>query len=97
MESLVDVTTTAFEGILGVCVIFAAGYAYNAKQDHETGKVCSPPCSAFAILVGVDVLTLYQTLRGISRKLLLPALVFVTFASSGNLTWKRLPQRECSL
>jgi hypothetical protein len=39
MESLVDVTTTAFQAILGVCVVFAAGYAYNTNQERELGKV----------------------------------------------------------
>jgi hypothetical protein len=42
-ESLVDVTTTVFEAILGVCVVFAAGYAYNAKLDVGSGQVSPVP------------------------------------------------------
>lgn len=48
MESLVDVTTTAFEAILGVCVVFGAGYAYNSKLDSGSGKVSHHGLSAFA-------------------------------------------------
>lgn len=41
MESLIDVVTTSFEAILGACVVFAAGYAYNTKQDKGVGQVSS--------------------------------------------------------
>jgi hypothetical protein len=32
MESLVDITTTTFQAIVAVCVVFTAGYAYKLAE-----------------------------------------------------------------
>jgi len=39
MESFVDITTTTFQAILAVCVVFTAGYAFNGKRGGELSTV----------------------------------------------------------
>jgi hypothetical protein len=39
MESLVDIVTTTFQAILVVCIVFTAGYAYNATQSGSVFEV----------------------------------------------------------
>ena len=42
MESLIDITTTAFQAVVAVCVVFTAGYAYAGKYGSELGLVSDP-------------------------------------------------------
>jgi hypothetical protein len=39
MESLVDITTTTFQAIVAVCVVFTAGYAYNSQRSAKLAEV----------------------------------------------------------
>ncbi|WVR03203.1 hypothetical protein IAU60_000194 [Kwoniella sp. DSM 27419] len=68
MESIVDVTTTTFQAILAVAVVFTAGYAYSGKHVEYASR----------------------TLSIIAKNVLLPCLIFTTFAGSASLTWKSL-------
>nr|XP_019006139.1 mitochondrial carrier protein [Kwoniella mangroviensis CBS 8507]OCF69600.1 mitochondrial carrier protein [Kwoniella mangroviensis CBS 8507] len=70
MESIVDVTTTTFQAILAVCVVFTAGYAYTGKH--------APYLSS--------------TLVPFARTILLPSLIFTTFAGTQVLSAKGLLQ-----
>ena len=42
MESLIDITTTAFQAVVAVCVVFTTGYAYAGKYGSELGLVSDP-------------------------------------------------------
>ncbi|WRT63345.1 uncharacterized protein IL334_000250 [Kwoniella shivajii] len=64
MESTVDVTTTAFQAILAVCVTFTAGYAYTGKHAPYLSKTLVPfartvllPSLIFTTLAGTHVLS----------------------------------------
>ncbi|WVW81419.1 hypothetical protein I302_103412 [Kwoniella bestiolae CBS 10118] len=70
MESIVDVTTTTFQAILAVCVVFTAGYAYTGKH--------APYLSG--------------TLVPFARTVLLPSLIFTTFAGAHVLSGRVLLQ-----
>ncbi|ORY23711.1 mitochondrial carrier domain-containing protein [Naematelia encephala] len=70
MESFVDITTTAFEAILAVCVVFTAGYAYNGKHGVTLSSTLTTiskdvllPCLVFSTLAGSSWLTWHRILQ----------------------------------
>nr|XP_018266291.1 mitochondrial carrier protein [Kwoniella dejecticola CBS 10117]OBR88449.1 mitochondrial carrier protein [Kwoniella dejecticola CBS 10117] len=71
MESIVDVTTTTFQAILAICVVFTSGYAYTGKH--------APYLSS--------------TLVPFARTILLPSLLFTTFAGNHVLTARNILQQ----
>ncbi|OCF34749.1 mitochondrial carrier protein [Kwoniella heveanensis BCC8398] len=64
MESIVDVTTTVFQAILAVAVVFTAGYVYNGKHVQHLSttlltfsRTVLLPCFLFTTFAGSSSLT----------------------------------------
>lgn len=90
MESLVDIVTTSFQAVLAVAIVFTAGYALNSNQDAGFAKVRQifpiPSSNAMADR---------QAISTTSRRMLLPALIFTTLATS-SMTWRTFMMRKFS-